>query len=60
MFEVLLRYHNQKSILCASGASGKDGLHTGHAYSIIDVKKVNTGLMGVGGTTFRTVEGNTN
>jgi len=56
MFDVLLRYHKKGSILCASGSSGKDGLHTGHAYSIIDVRKVNTGPMGVGGTTFQLVQ----
>jgi len=58
MFEVLLKYHKLKSVLCASGASGKDGLHTGHAYSILEVKKVNTGYVGgmVGGETFKMVK----
>lgn len=55
MFQVLLKYNKMKSILCASGASGKDGLHTGHAYSILDVAEVNTGLLGTG-TTFRLVK----
>jgi len=56
MFEVLLKYHKLGSIVCASGSSGKDGLHKGHAYSIINVRKVNTGTMGMGGTTFRLVQ----
>lgn len=56
MFEVLHRYNYLKSVLCASGSSGKDGLHKGHAYSILDVKKVNSGLMGVGGDVFRLVK----
>lgn len=55
MFEVLLKYHKLGSILCASGASGKDGLHTGHAYSILDVKKATTGMLGTG-TTFKMVK----
>ncbi|CAK9050399.1 Calpain-type cysteine protease ADL1 (Phytocalpain ADL1) (Protein ADAXIALIZED LEAF1) (Protein DEFECTIVE KERNEL 1) (OsDEK1) (Protein SHOOTLESS 3) [Durusdinium trenchii] len=33
MFEILRKYHSLGSILSASGASGKDGLVTGHAYS---------------------------
>jgi len=40
MFEVLLKYHKLGSVLCASGASGKGGLHSGHAYSILEVRKV--------------------
>lgn len=43
MFEVMLSYHQKGSILCASGSSGKGGLHKGHAYSIIDVRRVRTG-----------------
>jgi len=54
MFEVLLKYHQLGSILCASGASGKDGLHTGHAYSILEVKKVSTGY--ISGETFKMVK----
>merc|ERR1712060_236649 len=50
MFEVLLKYHSLKSVLCASGSSGADGLHTGHAYSILDVRKI-TSMMGMGTTT---------
>jgi len=50
MFEVLLKYHKLGSVLCASGSSGKDGLIKGHAYSILDVKKVNTGMLGTGDT----------
>jgi len=53
MFEVVLKYNKLRSILCASGSDGTDGLHKGHAYSILDVKKVNTGPMGIGGETFR-------
>lgn len=53
MFEVLLKYHSLGSVLCASGASGKDGLHTGHAYSILDVRKVSTGY--ISGETFKLV-----
>merc|ERR1719416_341629 len=56
MFDVLLKYHSLRSVLCASGASGKDGLHTGHAYSILQVVKVNSGPMGLGGDTFRLVK----
>lgn len=56
MFEVLREYHRTQSVLCASGSSGKDGLHKGHAYSILRVAKVNTGAMGLGGTTFRLVK----
>jgi len=55
MFDVLLKYHYLRSVLCASGSSGRDGLHTGHAYSILDVKKV-TPFMGMGGTTTRLVQ----
>eukprot|EP00413_Alexandrium_margalefii_P027172 CAMPEP_0204575504 /NCGR_PEP_ID=MMETSP0661-20131031/41231_1 /ASSEMBLY_ACC=CAM_ASM_000606 /TAXON_ID=109239 /ORGANISM="Alexandrium margalefi, Strain AMGDE01CS-322" /LENGTH=358 /DNA_ID=CAMNT_0051584145 /DNA_START=360 /DNA_END=1437 /DNA_ORIENTATION=+ len=59
MFEVLRKYHSLKSVLCASGSSGVNGLHKGHAYSILDVRKVNTGMMGGmlgGGETFRLVK----
>jgi len=56
MFEVLLKYHKLKSVLCASGSSGQGGLHKGHAYSILQVRKVTTGWMGVGGDTYRLVE----
>eukprot|EP00971_Amphidinium_carterae_P064796 1283825-Amphidinium_carterae.1 len=38
--EVLLRYCSLRSVLSASGATGKDGLHESHAYSILQVKKV--------------------
>jgi len=54
MFEVLLKYHKLGSVLCASGASGKDGLHTGHAYSILEVRKVSTGI--ISGETFRLIK----
>lgn len=54
MFEVLLKYHKLGSILCASGASGKDGLHTGHAYSILEVRKVSTGY--ISGETFQMIK----
>eukprot|EP00928_Gymnodinium_smaydae_P064756 TRINITY_DN48022_c0_g1_i1.p1 TRINITY_DN48022_c0_g1~~TRINITY_DN48022_c0_g1_i1.p1 ORF type:complete len:490 (-),score=64.70 TRINITY_DN48022_c0_g1_i1:262-1731(-) len=57
MFEVLLKYQKLRSVLCASGSSGTCGLHKGHAYSILDVKKVNTGLLGViGGKTYRMIK----
>jgi calpain-15 len=56
MFEVMLKYHKMGSVLCASGSSGKDGLHTRHAYSILEVTKANDGLMGIGGNTFRMVK----
>jgi len=57
MFEVLLRYCSLRSVLSASGATGKDGLHESHAYSILQVKKVNTGLLGIiGGSTFRMLQ----
>mmetsp|Transcript_41231 Transcript_41231/g.94847 ORF Transcript_41231/g.94847 Transcript_41231/m.94847 type:complete len:476 (-) Transcript_41231:138-1565(-) len=54
MFEVLLKYHRLGSILSASGASGNYGLHQKHAYSILHVKKVSTGV--VGGSTFRMLQ----
>jgi calpain-15 len=56
MFEVLLKYHKLGSVLTASGASGEFGLVTGHAYSILEVQRVNTGIMGVGGETFKMVK----
>jgi len=56
MFEVLLKYHKLGSVLCASQASGVGGLHSGHAYSILQVRKVNTGVMGIGGTTYRLLQ----
>jgi len=56
MFEILRKYHSLKSVLSASGSSGKDGLHKGHAYSILDVRKVNTGYLGIGGDTFRLIK----
>jgi len=40
MFEILRKYHRRRSVLCASGSSGRDGLHKGHAYSILDVRKI--------------------
>jgi len=40
MFEILQKYDKLNSVLCASGASGEDGLVEGHAYSILQVKKV--------------------
>jgi len=54
MFEVLLKYHQLGSVLCASGASGKDGLHQGHAYSILEVRKVRDGF--ISGETFKMVK----
>jgi len=56
MFELILKYHKLGSVMCASGASGKDGLHTGHAYSILEVRSVNTGILGIGGETFKMVK----
>jgi len=55
MFDVLLKYHKLGSVLCASGSSGEKGLHKGHAYSILDVKKVGGGMMAsvFGGKVFR-------
>lgn len=55
MFQVLREYHRQQSVLCASGASGRDGLKKGHAYSILRLVKVSTGAFG-GGETFRLVK----
>jgi len=50
MFEILRRYYNLGSVLCASGAKASarhnNGLHEGHAYSILQVKKVNTSFLG--------------
>jgi len=54
MFEIMLKYHKLGSILCASGASGKDGLHTGHAYSILEVRRASTGI--ISGETFKMVK----
>jgi len=54
MFEVLLRYHQLKCVLCASGSDGSDGLHRGHAYSILKAAKVSTAL--INGQTFRLVQ----
>lgn len=54
MFQVLLKYHKLGSILCASGASGEHGLISGHAYSILDVKKVTTRMHT--GETFKLVQ----
>merc|ERR1719217_879589 len=54
MWEIMLKYHKLGSILSASGASGKDGLHTGHAYSILEVRKVSTGI--ITGETFKLVK----
>eukprot|EP00448_Togula_jolla_P041964 CAMPEP_0170625318 /NCGR_PEP_ID=MMETSP0224-20130122/30694_1 /TAXON_ID=285029 /ORGANISM="Togula jolla, Strain CCCM 725" /LENGTH=457 /DNA_ID=CAMNT_0010951883 /DNA_START=121 /DNA_END=1495 /DNA_ORIENTATION=- len=56
MFEVLRKYHGLRSVLCASGASGRSGLHTGHAYSILAVQKVDTSTFGMGGDVFRMVK----
>lgn len=56
MFEVLLKYHKLKSVLCASGSSGVDGLHTGHAYSILDVRKVNASFPSFSGKAFQLVQ----
>eukprot|EP00438_Fugacium_kawagutii_P032381 Skav234884 [mRNA] locus=scaffold840:429099:435611:- [translate_table: standard] len=56
MFEIIRKYHRLGCILSASGASGKDGLVTGHAYSILNVRKVNDGFMGMTGKDFRMVQ----
>eukprot|EP00931_Biecheleriopsis_adriatica_P080087 TRINITY_DN53447_c0_g1_i1.p1 TRINITY_DN53447_c0_g1~~TRINITY_DN53447_c0_g1_i1.p1 ORF type:complete len:497 (+),score=112.00 TRINITY_DN53447_c0_g1_i1:51-1541(+) len=56
MFETLRKYHSLGSILSASGASGKYGLVTGHAYSILQVRKVNDGYMGIGGKEYKMIE----
>ncbi|CAJ1342101.1 unnamed protein product [Effrenium voratum] len=56
MFEILRKYHSLGSILSASGASGQDGLVTGHAYSILQVRKVNDGFMGLGGKDYKMVQ----
>eukprot|EP00927_Polykrikos_kofoidii_P043043 TRINITY_DN37090_c0_g1_i1.p1 TRINITY_DN37090_c0_g1~~TRINITY_DN37090_c0_g1_i1.p1 ORF type:complete len:533 (+),score=82.12 TRINITY_DN37090_c0_g1_i1:158-1600(+) len=57
MFQLLLKYNSFKSVLCASSSSGECGLHKGHAYSILDVKTVDTGLFGViGGKSFQFVK----
>eukprot|EP00450_Noctiluca_scintillans_P030617 CAMPEP_0194542008 /NCGR_PEP_ID=MMETSP0253-20130528/83263_1 /TAXON_ID=2966 /ORGANISM="Noctiluca scintillans" /LENGTH=450 /DNA_ID=CAMNT_0039388577 /DNA_START=28 /DNA_END=1381 /DNA_ORIENTATION=- len=40
MFEILAKYSRMGSVLCASGASGVAGLISGHAYSILTVKRV--------------------
>eukprot|EP00438_Fugacium_kawagutii_P021001 Skav228366 [mRNA] locus=scaffold1981:186121:187188:+ [translate_table: standard] len=45
MFEIMREYHRLGSILSASGASGRNGLVAGHAYSILKVRKVNGGFM---------------
>lgn len=55
MFEVVLKYHKLRSVVCASGSSGADGLFKGHAYSILDVRKISRGFMG-SGTTFRLLQ----
>merc|ERR1712045_39246 len=56
MFEVLLKYHKLGSVLCASQSSSKDGLHKDHAYSILDIRKVSSGMTSFNGTTFRLVQ----
>merc|ERR1711865_1026357 len=40
MFDILSKYNRLGSVLSASGASGESGLHKGHAYSILSLKKV--------------------
>lgn len=40
MWDVLVKYHGLRAVLCASGASGSHGLVSGHAYSILAAKKV--------------------
>merc|ERR1740121_2425922 len=54
MFEVILKYHKLRSVLSAGGSSGVDGLHKGHAYSILEVKKYSPNFMT--GPTFRMVK----
>eukprot|EP00440_Ansanella_granifera_P014821 gb/GFBE01016113.1/.p1 GENE.gb/GFBE01016113.1/~~gb/GFBE01016113.1/.p1 ORF type:complete len:482 (+),score=107.78 gb/GFBE01016113.1/:1-1446(+) len=56
MFEILRKYHTLGSVLSASGASGVGGLVTGHAYSILQVRKVYDGFMGMSGKEFKMVE----
>merc|ERR1712151_529221 len=56
MFDILLKYQKMGSILCASGANGEKGLHKGHAYSILDVRKVNDGFGGMTGTDHRLIK----
>lgn len=56
MFEMMRKYHRLGSVLSASGASGKDGLVTGHAYSILNVRKVNDGFMGIGGKDYKMIQ----
>eukprot|EP00929_Paragymnodinium_shiwhaense_P040296 TRINITY_DN21054_c0_g1_i1.p1 TRINITY_DN21054_c0_g1~~TRINITY_DN21054_c0_g1_i1.p1 ORF type:complete len:486 (-),score=48.61 TRINITY_DN21054_c0_g1_i1:90-1547(-) len=56
MFEVLFKYNKLKSVLSASSSSGEQGLVKGHAYSILDVRRVNSGMLGVGGKNFRMVK----
>jgi len=56
MFEILRKYHSLGSVLSVTGASGEGGLVTGHAYSILQVRKVNDGFMSIGGTDYKMVE----
>lgn len=40
LYTILYKYYRLKSVLCCSGASGKQGLVSGHAYTILSVMKV--------------------
>lgn len=56
MFEIIRKYHSLGSVLSASGAKGNDGLVTGHAYSILQVRKVNDGFLGIGGKDHKMIQ----
>lgn len=40
LFKIMFKYYRLQSVLCCSGASGKVGLVSGHAYAILDILQV--------------------
>eukprot|EP00434_Breviolum_minutum_P008990 symbB.v1.2.007919.t1/scaffold495.1/size259991/3 len=56
MFEIIRKYHSLGSVLSCSGTKGNDGLVSGHAYSILQVRKVNDGFLGIGGKDHKMIQ----